>query len=58
MNKHLIAKFPTEVFGCPDLALGGAEVDTCPTEVEFVVNIIKKGIQDRLLRKEDFLKFL
>jgi hypothetical protein len=38
--------------------LGGAEVDSYPTEAEFIVNIIKKGIQDGVLSKEDYVKFL
>jgi len=38
--------------------LGGAEVDTYPTEQEFILNIIKKGIQDGVLKREDYMKFL
>jgi len=41
-----------------NLMLGGAEVDTYLTEAEFIVNIIKKGIQNGVLNKDDYLRFL
>ena len=41
-----------------NLMLGGAEVDAYPTEQEFILSIIRKGIQDGVLKKEDYLKFL
>jgi len=49
--------YSTDVEGI-NLMLGGAEVDTYPTEQDFILNIIKKGIQDGVLRKEDYLKLL
>jgi hypothetical protein len=49
--------FSTDIEGI-NLMLGGAEVDTYPTEAEFIVNIIKKGINDGVLKKEDYIKFL
>jgi hypothetical protein len=48
--------YSTDVEGI-NLMLGGAIVDTYPTEAEFISNIIKKGIQDGILEKEDYLKF-
>ncbi|MDR1022728.1 MAG: hypothetical protein LBL94_05595 [Prevotellaceae bacterium] len=49
--------FSTDIEGI-NLMLGGAEVDAYPTEAEFILNIIKKGIQDGVLNKEDYVKFL
>jgi hypothetical protein len=49
--------FSTDIEGI-NLMLGGAEVDAYPTEQEFILNIIRKGIQDGVLKKEDYLKFL
>jgi hypothetical protein len=49
--------YSTDIEGI-NLMLGGAEVDTYPTEQEFIVNIIKKGINDGVLKKEDYIKFL
>lgn len=34
--------------------LGGADVDCYPTEEEFVMNIVKKGISDKILDPELF----
>jgi len=48
--------FSTDIEGIK-VMLGGAEVDTYPTEAEFIVNIIKKGIQSGVLNKEDYIKF-
>jgi len=44
--------FSTDLEGI-NLILGGAEVDTYPTEEEFIKNIIKKGIFDGVLKKGD-----
>jgi DNA modification methylase len=41
-----------------NLMLGGAEVDAYPTEQEFIVNIIKKGIQAGVLDKNSYARFL
>jgi hypothetical protein len=41
-----------------NLILGGAEVEDYPTEAEFIVNIIKKGISDGVLNKEEYGRFL
>lgn len=49
--------FSTDIEGI-NLMLGGAEVDTYPTEQDFMKNIIKKGIQDGVLSKDDYSKFL
>ena len=49
--------YSTDIEGI-NLMLGGAEVDTYPTEQEFIMNIIKKGVQDGVLKKEDYIKFL
>jgi hypothetical protein len=49
--------FSTDIEGI-NLMLGGAEVDTYPTEAEFIANIIKKGIQDNVLKREDYMQFL
>jgi hypothetical protein len=49
--------FSTDIEGV-NLMLGGAEVDTYPTEAEFIVNIIKKGIADGILNKEEYAMFL
>lgn len=49
--------FSTDLEGI-NLILGGAEVDTYLTEKEFILNIIKKGIHDGILKKENYLKFL
>jgi hypothetical protein len=47
--------YSTDIEGI-NLMLGGAEIDTYPTEAEFILNIIKKGIQDGVLKKDDYLK--
>lgn len=49
--------FSTDIEGI-DLMLGGAEINNYPTETEFIVNIIKKGIQDGILNREEYVKFL
>ncbi|MDR2064805.1 MAG: hypothetical protein LBP85_03745 [Prevotellaceae bacterium] len=49
--------FSTDLEGI-NLILGGAEVDDYPTEAEFIQNIIKKGITDGVLNKEEYGKFL
>jgi hypothetical protein len=47
--------YSTDIEGI-NLMLGGTEVDAYPTEAEFILNIIRKGIQDGVLKKEDYLK--
>ena len=49
--------YSTDIDGI-NLMLGGADVDTYPTEQEFILNIIKKGIQDGVLKKEDYVRFV
>jgi hypothetical protein len=49
--------FSTDIEGI-NLMLGGAEVDSYPTEQEFILNIIRKGIHDGVLKKEDYVKFI
>ncbi|MDR0710905.1 MAG: hypothetical protein LBF67_00970 [Prevotellaceae bacterium] len=49
--------YSTDVEGI-NLMLGGAEVDAYPTEQEFIVSIIKKGIQDGVLDRNKYAKFL
>jgi len=39
-----------------NLMLGGAEVDCYPTEDEFILNIVKKGMSDGLLDSEEYKK--
>ncbi|MDR2169689.1 MAG: hypothetical protein LBP59_06070 [Planctomycetaceae bacterium] len=41
-----------------NLMLGGAKVDMYLTEEEFITNIIKKGIADEILNKNDYLEYL
>jgi hypothetical protein len=38
--------------------LGGATVEEYLTEEEFIHNIIKKGIADEILNKNDYLEYL
>jgi len=38
--------------------LGGVHVDTYPTENEFIENIIRKGIADKLLDKHHYSSFI
>ena len=45
--------FSTDIEGI-NLMLGGTEVDAYLTEAEFIVNIVKKGIQNGVLNKEDY----
>lgn len=40
------------------LMLGGADVDEYPTEDNFIVNIIKKGISDGVLSSKEYAKYL
>ena len=49
--------YSTDIEGI-NLMLGGTIVDSYPTEQEFILNIIRKGIQDGVLKKEDYLNFL
>jgi hypothetical protein len=37
--------------------LGGATVDEYLTEEEFILNIIKKGVTDEILNKNDYLEY-
>jgi len=46
--------YSTDIEGI-NLMLGGAEVDDYLTEEDFILNIIKKGIQDGVLKNEDYL---
>lgn len=39
-----------------NLMLGGAEVDSYPTESDFILNIVKKGISDGLLDGDKYMK--
>jgi len=56
-NLEFSSIYSTDIEGI-SLMLGGAEVDTYLTEAEFIVNIIKKGIQNGVLNKEDYVKIL
>jgi hypothetical protein len=41
-----------------NLMLGGATVEEYLTEEEFIQNIIKKGVADEILNKNDYLEYL
>jgi hypothetical protein len=41
-----------------NLMLGGATVEEYLTEEDFIINIIKKGIADEILNKNDYLEYL
>lgn len=38
--------------------LGGAAVEMYLTEEEFIANIIRKGVADKILNKNDYLEYL
>ncbi|MDR3238106.1 MAG: hypothetical protein LBT84_06355, partial [Spirochaetia bacterium] len=40
-----------------NLMLGGATVEEYLTEEEFILNIIKKGVTDEILNKNDYLEY-
>jgi hypothetical protein len=47
----------TDVEGI-NLMLGGATVEEYLTEDDFILNIIKKGVADEILNKNDYMEYL
>ena len=45
--------YSTDIEGI-NLMLGGTEIDSYPSENDFILNIIKKGIADGIFTKDEF----